>query len=57
VQQALLRMLEGSVVTVQAKGVVHAELPPPTGESRTPSQRAPQLAGGFLLENQSCNVH
>ncbi|RXW21166.1 hypothetical protein EST38_g4686 [Candolleomyces aberdarensis] len=45
VQQALLRMLEGSVVTVQAKGVVHAELPPPTSEGRTPSQRAPQLAG------------
>ncbi|KAG2013986.1 ATP-dependent Clp protease ATP-binding subunit ClpX [Coprinopsis cinerea AmutBmut pab1-1] len=44
VQQALLRMLEGSVVTVQAKGAVHAE-PPGKGEGigRT-GQRAPQVA-------------
>ena len=45
VQQALLRMMEGSIVTVQAKGAVHAEIPPP-GESRT-GQRAPQVAGTF----------
>ena len=45
VQQALLRMMEGSVVTVQAKGAVHPE-PPPTGDAtRTPGQRAPQVAG------------
>ena len=44
VQQALLRMMEGSVVTVQAKGAVHPE-PPPTGDAtRTPGQRAPQVA-------------
>ncbi|TFK27027.1 ClpX, ATPase regulatory subunit [Coprinopsis marcescibilis] len=42
VQQALLRMMEGSVVTVQAKGAVHAEVPP-QGEGRT-GQRAPQVS-------------
>lgn len=47
VQQALLRMMEGSVVTVQAKGAVHPPIPPAGAEassSRTPGQRAPQVA-------------
>jgi len=42
VQQALLRMMEGSVITVQAKGAA-AEIPPPSGgdgHSRN-GQRAP----------------
>jgi ATP-dependent Clp protease ATP-binding subunit ClpX len=43
VQQALLRMMEGSVVTVQAKGAVHQPMLP-GGENRTPGQRAPQVA-------------
>lgn len=43
VQQALLRMMEGSVVTVQAKGAVHQPILP-GGETRTPGQRAPQVA-------------
>lgn len=43
VQQALLRMMEGSVVTIQAKGAVHQPILP-GGETRTPGQRAPQVA-------------
>ncbi|KAF6762587.1 P-loop containing nucleoside triphosphate hydrolase protein [Ephemerocybe angulata] len=43
VQQALLRMMEGSIVTVQAKGAVHPAVPP-GGEPSTPGQRAPQVA-------------
>jgi len=42
VQQALLRMMEGSVISVQAKGAVHAE-PPAHGEGRS-GQRAPEVA-------------
>lgn len=42
VQQALLRMMEGSVVSVQAKGSAQAEIPPfgTPGRSR-PGQRTP----------------
>lgn len=45
VQQSLLRMMEGSVVTVQAKGVA-AEPPPvgPDGRVRTGQQRALNMA-------------
>ncbi|KAF8165024.1 P-loop containing nucleoside triphosphate hydrolase protein [Crassisporium funariophilum] len=45
VQQALLRMMEGSVVTVQAKGMASTEVPPPAADSHSRNgQRAPNLA-------------
>lgn len=49
VQQALLRMMEGSVVTVQAKGTGAPE-PPAVGPGTHPrsGQRAPHLATGIL---------
>jgi len=45
VQQSLLRMMEGSVVTVQSKGAV-AEVPPVNGEGRVrnPPQRGLNIA-------------
>lgn len=48
VQQSLLRMMEGSVVTVQAKGAA-AEAPPlgSDGRVRTGQQRALNLARKF----------
>ena len=48
VQQALLRMMEGSIVTVQAKGSAAVEGPAtPGGEGRSrPGQRSPNVAQG-----------
>lgn len=44
VQQALLRMMEGSVITVQAKGAVEA--PPVGGEGRSRSGQRSLNVGG-----------
>ncbi|KAK7470925.1 ATP-binding protein [Stygiomarasmius scandens] len=45
VQQALLRMMEGSVVSIQAKGAAVAEpVPPRDGANSRGSQRAPSVA-------------
>ncbi|KAF5369985.1 hypothetical protein D9758_001302 [Tetrapyrgos nigripes] len=46
VQQALLRMMEGAVITIQAKGGAAAEpVPPPGGQGHSRSgQRAPSVA-------------
>ena len=51
VQQALLRMMEGSVVTVQAKGSTAVEGPgTPGGEGRSRAgQRNPNLAPGKIF--------
>lgn len=53
VQQALLRMMEGSVVSVQAKGAA-AEVPPPGTHPRS-GHRAPHIATSMMLKpfNQS----
>ncbi|KAF4602339.1 hypothetical protein EYR40_005544 [Pleurotus pulmonarius] len=57
VQQALLRMMEGSVVTVQAKGSAQAEVPPfgTPGRSR-PGQRAPSAAKSDVYHIDTSNV-
>lgn len=43
VQQALLRMMEGSVVTVQAKGATVVEFPTLRGVSAFPRKHTPPL--------------
>lgn len=55
VQQALLRMMEGSVVTVQAKGTGAPDPPPmgPAGHPRS-GQRAPHLATGISINFLEC---
>jgi ATP-dependent Clp protease ATP-binding subunit ClpX len=51
VQQALLRMMEGSVVSVQAKGAA-AEVPPPGAHPRS-GHRAPHIATSVTLKSSS----
>lgn len=54
VQQALLRMMEGSVVTVQAKGAVYVEAAPSGGEGHSRSgQRTTSQATRELLSRLS----
>ncbi|KAJ8697993.1 ATP-binding protein [Pleurotus ostreatus] len=57
VQQALLRMMEGSVVSVQAKGSAQAEIPPfgTPGRSR-PGQRTPGAAKSDIYHIDTSNV-
>lgn len=58
VQQALLRMMEGSVVSVQAKAGVSVEMPPigSDGHSR-PGHRAPPLAAGKNVPTSSPSAY
>lgn len=55
VQQALLRMMEGSVVAVQAKGASVPEPPTPGIHPRS-GQRAPHLATGMLFDPLSSRM-
>ena len=52
VQQALLRMMEGSVVSVQAKGTA-SEGPFTPGSPSRGGQRAPEIAAARMLINLS----
>lgn len=50
VQQALLRMMEGAVISIQSKGGSSAELPPPDAEGHPrQGQRVPHMSAGKPL--------